>query len=129
MSAVEAERGRIDTSERRLFGAVKSGFTAFASGDVLFAKITPCMENGKMAIVPSLPSNVGFGSTEFHVLRPSSAVDRDLLYYFVSSLSLRHEAQHQMTGAVGQKRVPKRYLENKMFRLPPLNEQRRIVEK
>ena len=129
MPAVEAGTGRIDTRERRSFGKVKSGFTPFASGDVLFAKITPCMENGKMAVVPPLPRGVGFGTTEFHVLRSTEAVDADLVYYFVSSASVRHEAQHQMTGAVGQKRVPKRYLETKRFPLAPLNEQRRIVEK
>lgn len=129
MPAVEAGTGKIDTSERRPFGKVKSGFTAFASGDVLFAKITPCMENGKMAVVPNLPRGVGFGTTEFHVLRPSEAVESSLIYHFVSSSAVRHEAQHQMTGAVGQKRVPKRYLETKQFPLPPLNEQRRIVEK
>ena len=129
MPAVEARTGRIDTRERRPFGKVKSGFTPFASGDVLFAKITPCMENGKMAVVPPLPNDVGFGTTEFHVLRPTEVVVGKLLYYFVSSASVRHEAQHQMTGAVGQKRVPKRYLETKTFPLPPLNEQHRIVEK
>ena len=129
MPAVEAETGRIDTSARRPFGEVKSGFTAFASGDVLFAKITPCMENGKMAVAPVLPHGIGFGTTEFHVLRPTEAVTAAWVYYFVSSAALRHEAQHQMTGAVGQKRVPKRYLETKAFPLPPLNEQRRIVEK
>lgn len=129
MPAVEAETGRIDTTGRRTFSEVKTGFTSFSSGDVLFAKITPCMENGKMAVVPSLPNDVGFGSTEFHVLRPSEAVNNQLLYYFVSSSHVRHEAQHQMTGAVGQKRVSKRYLEVKEFPLPPLNEQHRIVEK
>jgi len=129
MHAVEAKTGRIDTSERRPFSKVKSGFTSFATGDVLFAKITPCMENGKMAIVPPLPKSIGFGTTEFHVLRPRGGVDPRLLYYFVSSSALRHEAQHHMTGAVGQKRVPRRFLEAKQFRLPPLAEQERIVEK
>jgi type I restriction enzyme S subunit len=129
MPAVEAETGMIDTSERRAFSKVKSGFTAFATGDVLFAKITPCMENGKMAVVPPLPQGIGFGTTEFHVLRPTGALDRLYLYYFVSSAALRHEAQHRMTGAVGQKRVPKRFLEAKLFPLPPLAEQQRIVEK
>ena len=129
MSAIEAGTGCIDTTERRPLFKVKTGFTSFSTGDVLFAKITPCMENGKMAIVPVLPNDVGFGTTELHVLRPSDAVDAKLLYYFVSSASLRHEAQHKMTGAVGQKRVPKRYLETKEFPLPPLAEQRRIVEK
>lgn len=129
MPAVEAETGRIDVSERRPFTEVRSGFTAFASGDVLFAKITPCMENGKMAIVPPLPRGVGFGSTEFHVLRPSDGVDKTFLYYFVSSSSVRNEAQRSMSGAVGQKRVPRRFLETKELPLPPLNEQHRIVEK
>lgn len=129
MPAVEAETGRVDTSEQRPFGKVKTGFTAFSSGDVLFAKITPCMENGKMAIVPALPSSAGFGSTEFHVLRPTDAVDARLVYYFVSSHSVRHEAERHMSGAVGQKRVPRRYLEAKSFPLPPINEQRRIVDR
>jgi len=82
-----------------------------------------------MAVVPELPKGVGFGTTEFHVLRPTKAIDARLLYYFVASASVRHEAQHNMTGAVGQKRVPKRFLEKKEFPLPPLNEQHRIVEK
>lgn len=129
MPAVEAETGRIDVSGRRPFAEVKSGFTSFASGDVLFAKITPCMENGKMAVVPDLPSGVGFGSTEFFVLRPTAAVNAKLLYYFVSSAAFRQEAQHHMTGAVGQKRVPKRYLESVRFPVPPIKEQSRIVEK
>lgn len=129
MPAVEAETGRIDVSERRPFSKVKNGFTSFETGDVLFAKITPCMENGKMAVVPPLPRNVGFGTTEFHVLRPSGAIDKRLLYYFVSSAAVRHEAQHHMTGAVGQKRVPKRFLETKRLWLPPFPEQQRIVEK
>lgn len=129
MPAVEAKSGKIDTSERRPFSKVKNGFTAFATGDVLFAKITPCMENGKMAVVPPLPRGVGFGTTEFHVLRATEALDKLYLYYFVSSAALRHEAQHHMTGAVGQRRVPKRFLETKLFPLPPLPEQQRIVDK
>lgn len=129
MPAVEAGTGRIDTSERRPFGKVKSGFTTFATGDVVFAKITPCMENGKMAVVPPLPQGVGFGTTEFHVLRSTGVVDAKFVYYFVSSAPVRHDAQHHMTGAVGQKRVPKRYLETKRFPLAPLGEQHRIVEK
>jgi type I restriction enzyme S subunit len=129
MPAVEAGSGKIDTSELRPFGKVKNGFTAFATGDVLFAKITPCMENGKMAVVPPLPRGVGFGTTEFHVLRATEALDERYLYYFVSSAALRHEAQHHMTGAVGQRRVPKRFLETKLIPLPPLREQQRIVEK
>ena len=105
MPAVEAESGEIDVSQTKLAKEVKKGFTAFLQGDVLFAKITPCMENGKMAIVPALVNGFGFGSTEFHVLRPREDIDAKYLYYYVSSKSFRGEAERFMTGAVGQKRV------------------------
>ena len=67
MPAVAAESGAIDVTETRQFATVKKGYSGFLEGDVLFAKITPCMENGKMAVVPTLKNNVGFGSTEFCV--------------------------------------------------------------
>ena len=129
MPAVEAETGRIDVSETRSFEAVRKGYTSFRKGDVLFAKITPCMENGKMAVVPDLVSEYGFGSTEFHVLRPDRGIDPHFLYHAVSNRALRHHAQHNMTGAVGQKRVPATVLEQHEIGLPPTREQRRIVER
>jgi type I restriction enzyme, S subunit len=129
MSAVEAESGRIDVTTSRQFHEVKKGYTPFREGDVLFAKITPCMENGKMAVVPPLTGGIGFGSTEFHVLRPRSGINPRFLYHFVSSRRFRVDAEHNMTGAVGQRRVPAPYLAACEFLLPPLNEQRRIVAK
>ena len=129
MPAVEAETGKIDVSQIRTFGEVKKGYTPFKKGDVLFAKITPCMENGKMAVVPDLHNNIGFGSTEFHVLRYRQGIDPSFLYYFVSSKGFRFDAEHNMTGAVGQKRVPTIYLESCNIPLPPSNEQLRIVSK
>lgn len=129
MPAVEAETGAIDVSETRRFAKVKTGYTPFEANDVLFAKITPCMENGKMAVVPELPCNLGFGSTEFHVLRSPEGVLPKFVYHRVSSLGFRYDAEHNMTGAVGQKRVPEPYLSSFHFSLPPTNEQRRIVEK
>nr|WP_309504543.1 restriction endonuclease subunit S [uncultured Roseovarius sp.] len=129
MSAVEAETGRIDVSETRTFAQVRQGYTPFRNGDVLFAKITPCMENGKMAIVPKMVSEHGFGSTEFHVLRPAKGIDSKYIYHAVSNQGFRYHAEHNMTGAVGQKRVPASVLENHVLGLPPTNEQRRIVEK
>ena len=129
MPAVEAETGKIDVSQIRTFGEVKKGYTPFKKGDVLFAKITPCMENGKMAVVPDLHNNIGFGSTEFHVLRHNHGVEPSFLYYFVSSKSFRFDAKHNMTGAVGQKRVPTTYLEKCHIPLPPSREQERIVSK
>jgi len=75
MAAVEALAGGIDVSTVRKYGEVKKGYTHFRDGDILFAKVTPCMENGKMAIARKLVNGVGFGSTEFHVLRPRAGVD------------------------------------------------------
>jgi type I restriction enzyme S subunit len=127
MAAVEAATGRMDTSTVRPFGNVKKGYTVFRDGDVLFAKITPCMENGKMAVARGLRSGVGCGSTEFHVLRTRPGVDPNYVYHFVSSARFRADAAHQMTGAVGQKRVPVAFFERCEIPLPELDEQRLIV--
>ncbi|MDL0432336.1 restriction endonuclease subunit S [Marinobacter sp. TBZ242] len=129
MPAVEAETGYIDVSGVRCFGEVKKGYTGFLEGDVLFAKITPCMENGKMAVVPTLKNSVGFGSTEFHVLRPGTNLDPKFLYYYVSSQQVRFDAEHNMSGAVGQKRVPTAYLAGYRIPVPSINQQKRIVSK
>ena len=128
MSAVEAGTGNIDLAETRAFDSVRKGYTPFRKGDVLFAKITPCMENGKMAIVPDMVSEYGFGSTEFHVLRPAYGVDPRFIYYTVSERAFRHHAEHNMTGAVGQKRVPAVVLQEHRIGLPPAAEQRRIAD-
>ncbi|MBK6738365.1 MAG: restriction endonuclease subunit S [Haliea sp.] len=127
MPAVQAESGEIDVSQTKLAKEVKKGFTAFLQGDVLFAKITPCMENGKMAIAPTLVNGYGFGSTEFHVLRPREGLDAKYLYYYVSSKSFRDEAEGFMTGAVGQKRVSTTYIKEATIPVAPLEDQRRIV--
>ncbi len=127
MPAVGAGDGQIDVSQLRPAGEVKKGYTPFEEGDVLFAKITPCMENGKMAVVPKLHNGVGFGSTEFHVLRPRHDVAARYLYHFVSNASFRRDAAHSMTGAVGQKRVPTAYLSDCHIPLAPLPQQKLIV--
>ena len=118
MAAVEACSGRMDLTQVRTYGDVKKGFTSFRDGDVLFAKITPCMENGKMAVAQSLHNGIGFGSTEFHVLRPRHGVDARYVYHFVSSATFRREAAHHMTGAVGQRRVPLSFLQQSELPLP-----------
>jgi type I restriction enzyme S subunit len=128
MAAVGAADGKIDTSTARPFVEVKKGsYTPFRDGDVLFAKVTPCMENGKMAVARDLKNGVGFGSSEFHVLRPSQELDAKYLYYFVSSQSFRKEAAGHMTGAVGLRRVPAAFLADAQLPLVPLEEQRNIV--
>nr|WP_226827028.1 restriction endonuclease subunit S [Igneacidithiobacillus copahuensis] len=127
MTAVGAADGSILVKETRPAGEVKKGFTAFLEGDVLFAKITPCMENGKMAVVPALENGYGFGSTEFHVLRPKSGMDAKYLYYYVSSQAFRSEAERYMTGAVGQRRVPTTYIKECKIPVAPPDQQKRIV--
>jgi type I restriction enzyme, S subunit len=127
MPAVGAGDGSIRVNETRPAREVKKGFTGFLEGDVLFAKITPCMENGKMAVVPKLVNGYGFGSTEFHVLRPKPGMEAKYLYYFVSSQSFRGEAERYMTGAVGQKRVSTTYLKESKIPVAPLDQQIHIV--
>ena len=127
MPAVAAGTGEIDVSGTRKFSEVKKGYTPFREGDVLFAKITPCMENGKMAVVPALTNDLGFGSTEFHVLRPQEGISAEYVYYYVSGKTFRREAEHNMSGAVGQRRVTTPYLSACQLPLPPSEEQRRIV--
>ena len=127
MAAVKALSGDIDVSNIRKYAEVKKGYTHFRNGDILFAKVTPCMENGKMAIARKLLNGVGFGSTEFHVLRPRAGVDARYIYYFVSSQTFRKEASGHMTGAVGLRRVPSAYLEEQLIPLPGIEQQREIV--
>jgi type I restriction enzyme S subunit len=127
MPAVDAEQGAIITPVPRAFSEVRKGFTAFRDGDVIMAKITPCMENGKAAIARGLLNGFGFGSTEFHVLRSTGAVLPEYVYYFIRQESFRRAAEEEMTGSVGQKRVPARFLEETEIPLPPLGEQQRIV--
>jgi type I restriction enzyme, S subunit len=127
MAAVGAADGSIDASTVRPYAEVKKGYTHFRENDVLFAKVTPCMENGKMAVARNLKNGIGFGSTEFHVLRPRDGVDPHYVYHFVSSQTFRKEAARHMTGAVGLRRVPTAFLESAEIPLPALDEQREIV--
>jgi len=128
MASVEAGTGRLHTDETRKWGAVKKGYKRFQDGDVLFAKITPCMENGKTALAHGLKGGVAAGSTEYHVLRPTLAVRDKLLMYYLLQESVRRDARAQMTGTAGQLRVPRSFLEERALSLPPLPEQQRIVE-
>lgn len=122
-----SDAGQIDVSSLLPFEDVTGGLTLFEVGDVLFAKITPCMENGKGAYVANLPTRYAFGSTEFHVLRPSYAVDGRFLYYYTFNPVFRSYAAENMSGAAGQKRVSSRFLKDTRLFLPPLPEQKRIA--
>lgn len=117
----------MDVSNLLAFEDISSGLTLFEQGDVLFAKITPCMENGKGAYVATIPTQYAFGSTEFHVLRPSPQVDGKFLYYATFNPVYRAYAAENMTGAAGQKRVSSRFLKDTRLFLPEISEQQRIA--
>jgi type I restriction enzyme S subunit len=111
MASVDEISGTVVHREVSTVGLVgRKSYRSFAPGDVLFAKITPCMENGKAAIVPPIPSGLGFGSTEFHVLRPKPGTDARLIWHFVRQQAFRDEAAQHFTGTVGQLRVPADFL-------------------
>ena len=108
------------------WGSIKKGFTHFANGDVAFAKITPCFQNRKSAIFHGLPNGIGAGTTELKVLRPyGNTIGRWYLLYFLESPYFIDEAKFK--GTANQQRIVVGYLENKLFPLPPKEEQQRIV--
>lgn len=127
MARVDDLSGTMDVSEVKSIGEVRKGYTYFAEGDVVFAKITPCMENGKSAIARNLMNGIGFGTTEFHVLRSGQLTTPEWLHLFVRNREFREEAKKNMHGAAGQQRVPVDFLREAEIPLPPADEQRRIV--
>ena len=111
MKLVEEVSNKIHLHEIRKFKEVqKKSYTYFAESDVLFAKVTPCMENGKIAIAKNLKNGIGYGSSEFHIFRCSEIVLNNFLFYYLIQEAFRSEAQHNMTGAVGLRMVPKIFL-------------------
>ncbi len=120
----------ISLEEKRPWNIVKSGYTKFADGDVLVAKITPCFQNRKSAIANNLISGTGCGSSEFHVLRPhENIVDREYLLLFVKSSWFIAYGIENLKGTAGQQRLGTSELKNCGVPLPPISEQRRIVAK
>lgn len=128
MSAVDAEAVDAVDTETRRFQEVSKRYTPFVADDVLVAKITPCFENGKIA--QAKPTRrFGFGSTEFHVVRPhAGTLDPRFLVHFLRQNGVRRKGERKMTGSAGQRRVPEHFLANLRIPLPPLPEQRRIAE-
>jgi len=127
MTDLSAERGCITQSALRPFAEVCKGYTPFHAQDILVAKITPCFENCKIGEA-SIPTDVGYGSTEFHVIRPLPArLDRRYLLHFLRQARILKTGERRMTGSAGQRRVPASFLEALEIPLPPLEEQRRIA--
>ena len=102
MRAVGEESGRIDSNVLRPWSEVKKGYTAFQNGDVIFAKITPCMENGKFALASTLHNGRAAGSTEFHVLRPKPGLLPRYLFHFLFTPHVRRGAKMNMKGAAAR---------------------------
>ncbi len=128
MAAV-SEEGFIIAPEIKKGCNVNQGYSYFAQGDVIVAKITPCFENGKAAYVESLPGPFGFGSTEFHVIRPQTTVlDAKYLLHFIQTRWFLIMGAKRMTGSAGQRRVPTDFLRTVPIPLPKMQEQRRIAE-
>lgn len=116
--------------EKRKWREVKQGFTHLADGDVVLAKITPSFENGKAGVVRDLPHGVGAGSTEYFVCRPvKGGVEPEFLLAFLKTKAFTSGGKRQMSGAVGQQRVPKEYLASSQIPLPPIAEQKKLVRK
>jgi type I restriction enzyme S subunit len=129
MPAVCEKEGTILPHQHRPFAEVSKGYTRFRDEDVIFAKITPCMENGKIAIARGLHNGTACGSTEFHVLRSRGSVLPSYLWRFLRQSEFRQLAERHMTGAVGQRRVPVQFLRDTAIPLPPIAERRRVVAK
>ena len=127
MEFVDDTFAEIARTETRQVAEVQRGYTPFKNGDVILAKITPCMENGKCAIARNLVNGIGFGSTEFHVMRAGELVIPEWIYYFVRQESVRKKLERKMRGSAGQKRVPNDAVEELLLPIPLLSEQRRIA--
>lgn len=128
LSAGYVNQIALDTT--RLWGAVKNGYTKFADGDILLAKITPCFQNRKSAIARKLSNGIGCGSSEFHILRVSeNIVTQEYLLMFLKSQWFITYGVENFKGTAGQQRLGTSELKNCLFSLPPLSEQHRIVAK
>ncbi len=107
-----SENGELLSKSDARRGDLGNGYTQFAEGDVLVAKITPCFENGKGALASGLTNGIGFGTTEFHVIRPLDPADVDYLHQLTLTRSFRIAGERHMTGSAGQRRVPSEFVED-----------------
>jgi type I restriction enzyme S subunit len=128
MRAVDDYSGRIIWPEIRKLSEVTKGYTFFKENDVIFARITPCMENGKSAIAKNLINGIGFGSTEFIVLRSNGRILPEWLHYIIRSKDFKQNAEANFKGTAGQQRVPITFISNVKIPVPPINEQKKLID-
>lgn len=123
-----SNNGYIENEVIKTYQDVRKGsYTYFKKGDVIIAKITPCMENGKCACANNIKCDIAFGSSEFHVFRVSEKIINKYLFTVLNRSEIRENAEKQMTGASGHRRVPIAFYENLSIPVPPLSEQQKIV--
>ena len=127
MEAVDEILGEVTQTISQPYSKVKKGYTYFENGDVIFAKITPCMQNGKHAVVHNLIDGFGFGSTEFHVIRGSEEIVPQWIHYYLRRKQTLDAALKTFTGAVGQQRVPDAFLKDLEIPVPHPDTQRQIA--
>lgn len=128
MESVSDEYGEITELKEKKISESK-GYTKFQDGDIIWARITPCMQNGKSAIVNRLKNNFGCGSTEFHVIRNTkSNIDTNYLYHILRLKTVLNNAMSHFTGSAGQQRVPKSFLEDLIIPVPPIDIQKNLSE-
>ncbi len=127
MADLNAHRISFQPSDEKQLSEVSASYTYFEDNDVLLAKVTPCFENGKAGIARGLLNGVGFGSSEFYVLRSNGRVMPEWIYFCVMHPLFRSAAVAQMTGTGGLQRVPRDYVESFQIPLPPLDVQKEIV--
>ncbi|MEY0273347.1 restriction endonuclease subunit S [Providencia rettgeri] len=121
------EQAQLSTQHLLAIENVKSGFTYFERGDVLVAKITPCFENGKGCHTETLSTDIGFGSTEFHVLRATDNSDSRFIYYWSNRNVFRKSLESEMVGSAGHRRVPLSAIAKYTIPVPPKEEQTAIA--
>ena len=130
MSAISAGyENKVDLSQKRLWKNIKSGYSKFANGDIILAKITPCFQNLKSVICQNLMNGVGAGSTEFHVIRPNSLINNEYLLIFLKSPYFIKYGVKNFTGTAGQQRIGTVNLKKCLIPIPSIAEQERIVDR
>ena len=113
--------------QKKTWNEVKKGFTHFQNNDIVVAKITPCFENSKAAIISNLPNNLGAGTTELHVIRPIKLLS-EYIYAIIKTRQFLDFGKQEMIGCAGQQRVPTNFIEEYLVPIPPINEQQRITQ-
>lgn len=129
MAILNENNQRFLPLETRKLGDVFKSYTYFKDNDVLLAKVTPCFENGKAGIADNLKNGIGFGSSEFIVIRPSEHILKELLYVHITSDEFRRKGMKKFRGTSGLKRIPVDFVSKYLIPIPPIEIQNQIVQK